>query len=133
MGEVMQIMVTSFKRSLHALLQSVPPALQQASTIPRLHRRLWDAHRQVQDSLLWGHCSFPLGSGAQGSIVPPRVYFPVLCKFWKGRKEASQRMLNLMKEALFDQRTSSKGTLGRKYHCFCKGIQMDSNFLKTQK
>ena len=36
-----------------------------------------------QASLLWGHCSFLLGPGKQGSVVPPRIYFPVLCKFWQ--------------------------------------------------
>lgn len=38
----------------------------------------------------------------------------------------------ITKEALFDQRTSSKGTSGRKYHCFCKGIQMDNNFKNSE-
>ena len=60
-------------------------------------------------------------------LCPPRVYFPVLCKSWKGKKETLKRKLNL-KEALFDQKTSSKCTLGRKYYCFCKGIQMDNNW-----
>ena len=53
---------------MHVLLCSVPPSLQQATTDPRLHRRLPDTHRQVRDSLLWGHCSFLLGPGAQGSV-----------------------------------------------------------------
>ena len=38
--------VTSFKRSQHALLHSVPPTLQQA-TDPHLHWRLLDTHTQV--------------------------------------------------------------------------------------
>ena len=71
------------KDPMHILLQSVPPTLQQATTDPRLHRRLLDTHRQVLDSLLWGHCSFLLGPGEQVLLCPPRVYFPVLCKFWK--------------------------------------------------
>ena len=62
----------------------MPPALQQATANPRLHRRLLDTHGQVWVSLLWGHCSFLLGPSAQGSVstlqgsVPP-----VLCKFWQ--------------------------------------------------
>ena len=56
-------MVTSFRRS-----QSVPPTLYQATADPRLHWRLLDTHRQVWVSLLWGHCSFLLGPGAQGSV-----------------------------------------------------------------
>ena len=68
MVEVMKIMVTSFKRSHDALLHSVSPTLQQATTDPRLCWRLLDTPRQVWVSLLWGHCSFLLGPGAQGSV-----------------------------------------------------------------
>ena len=64
MVEVMKIMVTPFKRSHHALLHSVPPTLQQATASPHLHQRLLDTHGQVWVSLLWGHCSFLLGSGS---------------------------------------------------------------------
>ena len=53
---------------MHAPLHSVPPTLQQAITDPRLCWRLLDTHRQVWVSLLWGHCSFLLGPGAQGSV-----------------------------------------------------------------
>ena len=68
---------------MHVLLHSVPPTLQQATTDPRLHQRLLDTPRQVWVSLLWGHCSFLLGPGAQMfCFCSPRVYFPVLCKFW---------------------------------------------------
>ena len=59
MVEVMKIMATSFKSS-HA----VPPTLQQATADPHLCQRLLDTHGQVWISLLWGHCSFLLGSGA---------------------------------------------------------------------
>ena len=53
---------------MHVLLHSVPPTLQQATTDPRPHWRLLATHRQVWVSLLWGHCSFLLGPGAQGSV-----------------------------------------------------------------
>ena len=53
---------------MHVLLHSAPPALQQATTNPRLCWRLQDTHRQVGVSLLWGHCSFLLGPDAQGSV-----------------------------------------------------------------
>ena len=36
-----------------------------------------------QASLLWGHRSFLLGPGAQGSVVPSKNLFPILCKFWQ--------------------------------------------------
>ena len=62
--EVIKTMVTSSKRSLYALLHSVPLTLQQASVNPCLHQRFLDSHRQAWVSLLWGHCSFLLGPGA---------------------------------------------------------------------
>ena len=78
----MKILVTSLKSS-HALLHSVPPTLQQAPTYPRLCRRLLDTHRRGHGSLLCRQCSFILGPGAQDSVVPSKVYLPVLCKFWQ--------------------------------------------------
>ena len=69
MVEVMKIMSNSFKRSQHALLHSVPPALQPATANPCLHWRLLDTHRQVWVNLLWGHCSFLLGPGAHKVFV----------------------------------------------------------------
>ena len=69
---------------MHVLLHSVPPALPRATTDPHLHWRLLDTHRQVWVSFLWGRCSFLLGPGAHEVLLcPPRVYFPVLCKFWQ--------------------------------------------------
>jgi len=51
-----------------ALLHSVPPTLQQATANPRLRQRLQDTPGQVWGSLLWGHSSFLLGPGVQGSV-----------------------------------------------------------------
>ena len=77
-------MVTSFKDPMHILLHSLPPTLQQAPTNPRLRWRLLDATGQVWVSLFWVtapsswvlvHTSF--------CLCPPRVYLPVLCKFWQ--------------------------------------------------
>ena len=80
MVEVMKIMVTSFKRSPAVLLHSVPLALQQATTDPRLGQRLLDTHREVCVSLLWGHCSFLLGPGAHKVLfVPSKSLFPQSC------------------------------------------------------
>ena len=67
MVEVM-IMETSFKRS-HA--QSAPlsaPTPQQATSHACLCRILLDTPGQVWVGLLYGHCSFLPGPGAQGSI-----------------------------------------------------------------
>ena len=80
----MKIMVTSLKRS-HAgtATLSGPNSWQQATTDPCLHQRISDTHRQVWGSLLWGHCSFLLGPVHKILLHPPRIYFPVLCKFWQ--------------------------------------------------
>ena len=48
-------------------LYSVPPTLKQATADPHLCWRLLDTHRHVWVSFLWGHCSFLLGPGAEGS------------------------------------------------------------------
>ena len=38
---------------------------------------LWhSAFFMIQESILWGHCSFLLGPGAQGSVVPSKSLFP---------------------------------------------------------
>ena len=69
---------------MDVLLHSVPLTLQQATANPRLHWRFLDTHRQVWVSLLWGHCSFLLVLvHTRFCLCPPRVYFPVLCKFWQ--------------------------------------------------
>ena len=68
MMEVMKIMETYFKSPMQALLHSVPPTLQQATADPRL---------------VWGHCSFLLSPGAQGSVCALQESVSlVLCKFW---------------------------------------------------
>ena len=65
---------------MQALLHSVPPTLQQATTDPHLHWRLLDTHRQVWVSLLWGHCSFLLGPGVHKVLfVPSKSLFLQSC------------------------------------------------------
>ena len=65
---------------MHTLLQAVPPTLQQATAYPCLHQRLLDFHRQVWVSLLWGHCSFLLGSDAHKILfVLSKSLFPQSC------------------------------------------------------
>ena len=80
--ELMKTVVASFKRPQDALLHSVP---RPCSRPPPTHAcpGLLDTHGQVWVSLLWGHCSFLLGPGAQGSVVPSKSLFPRLCKFWR--------------------------------------------------
>ena len=69
---------------MRALLHLVPPTLQQTTTNPCLCQRLLDTHRQIWVRLLWGHCSFPLGSGAYKVLfVTSGSLFPHLCKFWQ--------------------------------------------------
>ena len=69
-------MMTSFKRSHAGTVALRASAMQQTTTDPHLCQRLWDTHRQVWVSLLWGHCSFLLGPGApKVFLCPPRVCF----------------------------------------------------------
>ena len=76
--------MTSFKRIYAStppqppgLSYSVPLTLWQATVSPRLHQR--HVHRQVWLCLLWGHCSFLLGPGAQVLFVLSRSLFPQSC------------------------------------------------------
>ena len=63
---------------LLTLPRSVPYTLPQATADPCLCQRLLDTHEQVWVSLLRGHCSFLLVSGAQEVLfVPPKSLFPL--------------------------------------------------------
>jgi len=79
MGEVMKIMATSFKRS-HAsspTLSAPNPVAGHHWPTPMLKT---PRHRQVWVSLLWGHCSFFLGSGVHNVLcVPSKSLFPQFC------------------------------------------------------
>ena len=55
--------------------------LHQAIANPGLCQRLLDTHGQVWVSLLWGHYSLLLVH-TTFYLCPPRICFPVLCKFW---------------------------------------------------
>ena len=63
---------------MHLMLQTVPPTLLQATTDPHLHWKLLDTHWQVS-------CGVTVPSSLvlvhKILFCPPRVYFPVLCKF----------------------------------------------------
>ena len=75
--EVMKQWRPPSKDPMHALLNSVPLTLQQATADPHLHQRLLDTHRQVWVSLFWGHCSFLLGPGVHKVLfVPSKSLFP---------------------------------------------------------
>ena len=71
MVEVMKIMAPPSTGPMHALLHSVPLTLHQAIANPRLRQRPLDTHGQVWVSLLWGHCSFLLGSGEHKVLLMP--------------------------------------------------------------
>ena len=65
---------------MQALLHSVNPTLQQATTNPCLCQRLLDTRGQVRVSHLWGHCSFLLGPGAHKVLfMPSKSLFPQSC------------------------------------------------------
>ena len=80
MVEVMKIKATSFKKShaCTATLRAPNPAAGPGRPTPP--QRLLDTHRQVWVSLLWGHCSFLLSSGAHKVLfVPSKSLFPQSC------------------------------------------------------
>ena len=56
---------------MEALVYSVSPTLRPATADPHLCRRLLDTHGQLWVSLLWGHCSFPLGPHAHKVLFMP--------------------------------------------------------------
>ena len=69
---------------MYALLQAVPPTLQQATTNPLLCRRLLDSHGQAWVSSCGVSASFSwVLVHPRFFLCPPRVYFPSLCKFWE--------------------------------------------------
>ena len=83
MMEVMKIMVTSFKRSMHTLPHSVAPTLQQANV----------THTSAGNSSTFMGKSGSVSCGITAPfywflvctrfcLCPPRVCFPVLCIFW---------------------------------------------------
>ena len=80
MVEVMKTMGPPSKGPMHAVMHSVPPALQQATANPCLCQRLLDTPGQVWVSLLWGHCSFLLDPGAHKALfVPCKSLFAQSC------------------------------------------------------
>ena len=58
-------------RQFPELLLTVPLSSWWATAIPHLCRRCSNASRCVWFSLLWGHCSFPLGPGAHKILCVP--------------------------------------------------------------
>ena len=69
-----------FQRGMPELLYSLSLIPQQATVDPSLHRRFLDTRRQVWLSLLWGHCSFPLGPSAQKVFfVPSKSLYSQSC------------------------------------------------------
>ena len=65
---------------MQAMLHSVAPTLQQATTKAHFFQGLLDTHRQVWVSLLWDHCSFLLGHGMHKVLfVPSKSLFPQSC------------------------------------------------------
>ena len=80
MVEVMKIMATSFKRSCACTASLIAPDPAAGQHRP-MHLLETPGHsRQVWVSLLWGHCSFLLGSCAHRVLfVPSNRLFPQSC------------------------------------------------------
>ena len=76
-------MVSSFKRShaCTATLSAPNPAGGQHRPTPPLETP-GHSHASLV-SFFWGHCSCLLGPRHKVLLCPPRVYLPVLCKFWQ--------------------------------------------------
>ena len=72
MVEVMKIMVTSLKISQACTTAVHAPNLAAGHHGPTPSP---ETPEHPQASLLWGHCSFLLGPGAQGSVVPSKSLF----------------------------------------------------------
>ena len=67
-----------------SLLHSEPLPLQQSTIDPHLHHRLLDTPRQACVSLCAVTAPFSwVLVHTRFCLCPPRVYFPVLCKFWQ--------------------------------------------------
>ena len=80
MVEVMKIIGISFKRFHTCTSTLSAPTLPQDTADPGLCQRLW--------TLMGNSGSVSMGSlllspGSLFCLCPPRVYFPVLCKFWR--------------------------------------------------
>ena len=65
---------------MHVLLWSLTPTMQQVTINPRLHRRLPDTHRQISCGVT---VPFSWVLVHKVLLCPPRVYLPVLSKFWQ--------------------------------------------------
>ena len=82
-SSMLGFMVTSFKRS-HARTATLSvPSPEQATADPRLCQRLLDTHRQVWTISCGVTALFSWVLVHRVLLCPPRVYFPVLCKFWQ--------------------------------------------------
>ena len=116
-------MATSFKRSMHTLPHSVAPTLQQANV----------THTSAGNSLTFMGKSGSVSCGiiapfswflvhTRFCLCPPRVCFPVLCKFWwlyGGVNGDLRRMLDATKKIRHVQgqrRSPRKMVEGGKLH-----------------
>ena len=79
MVEVMKIMATSFKRSQARAATVIAPNPAAGHHQPTPLQETLDTHGQVWASLLWGHCSFLLGPGAQPSSCALPESVPQSC------------------------------------------------------
>ena len=100
-------MVTSLNRSHACTIQSLPPTLHQASSNPRLHQKLFDPHRHVFCGVT---VPFSWVLVRKVLLRPPKVCFPVLCKFWQLYGELNG---DLLQEDLCNTHTQSPCPCGR--------------------
>ena len=104
---------------MQALLHSVPPTLQQATTDPHLHQRLLGTHGQIWVSLLWDHCSFLLGPGVYKVLfVPSKCLFPQSCVSSGG---SMVRLMATSSERAYaiPRSTAPRAPALAEVHCWC--------------
>ena len=68
---------------MQALIHSVPPILQQATTDPRLHQTPGHSRACLSQSLVGSLLLSPGFWCTRLCLCSPRVFPPVLCKFWQ--------------------------------------------------
>ena len=92
-GSMVRVKATSSKRTyantlcLPGLLLPAPLTPQQATVDPLLCSRSPNTHRQIWLNLLWGHCSFLLGSSIHKIlfVLSKSLCLPTIpcCPLWK--------------------------------------------------
>ena len=102
----------------------MPLSLQQNTANPHLCRRPSDTHQQVWLSLLWDHCSFPLGPGAHKILYLPEVCFPLSCESSEIRSHQPANNVYLLTNILQSLKLRLLFDLDKEEDCKLDAIQI---------